>query len=102
MIRRPPRSTLFPYTTLFRSPPFLSKSLRLLSIFFRQKIPVIQFFDLLVTLFFELVLKNSFSPLLTLCLVLLSLSSVCQPYINKFQIQLQSFYSNKEIGRAHV
>src|SRR2546429_2573676 len=22
MIRRPPRSTLFPYTTLFRSPPF--------------------------------------------------------------------------------
>src|SRR2546426_7332321 len=26
MIRRPPRSTLFPYTTLFRSPP-LSKAL---------------------------------------------------------------------------
>src|SRR5258708_31001105 len=25
MIRRPPRSTLFPYTTLFRSPPSLSK-----------------------------------------------------------------------------
>src|SRR2546427_3311832 len=25
MIRRPPRSTLFPYTTLFRSPPFLGK-----------------------------------------------------------------------------
>src|SRR2546422_7628668 len=24
MIRRPPRSTLFPYTTLFRSPPRLS------------------------------------------------------------------------------
>src|SRR5438046_7003364 len=24
MIRRPPRSTLFPYTTLFRSDPFLS------------------------------------------------------------------------------
>src|SRR5258708_22473043 len=24
MIRRPPRSTLFPYTTLFRSPPFRS------------------------------------------------------------------------------
>src|SRR2546427_6232139 len=23
MIRRPPRSTLFPYTTLFRSPPWL-------------------------------------------------------------------------------
>src|SRR5688572_32474794 len=23
MIRRPPRSTLFPYTTLFRSPPFV-------------------------------------------------------------------------------
>src|SRR2546427_8891844 len=33
MIRRPPRSTLFPYTTLFRSPwektlPFLSAPLR--------------------------------------------------------------------------
>src|SRR5260221_9672668 len=24
MIRRPPRSTLFPYTTLFRSPPWLT------------------------------------------------------------------------------
>src|SRR2546428_9652947 len=24
MIRRPPRSTLFPYTTLFRSPPFVA------------------------------------------------------------------------------
>src|SRR5438093_8324945 len=23
MIRRPPRSTLFPYTTLFRSPPYV-------------------------------------------------------------------------------
>src|SRR5258705_9597192 len=34
MIRRPPRSTLFPYTTLFRSPftgvPFLLKDLDLL------------------------------------------------------------------------
>src|SRR5688572_30848949 len=27
MIRRPPRSTLFPYTTLFRSPPFLYVSI---------------------------------------------------------------------------
>src|SRR2546422_5436977 len=26
MIRRPPRSTLFPYTTLFRSPPSLPAS----------------------------------------------------------------------------
>src|SRR2546427_9339558 len=26
MIRRPPRSTLFPYTTLFRSPPFTRSS----------------------------------------------------------------------------
>src|SRR2546430_5443359 len=26
MIRRPPRSTLFPYTTLFRSPTFLTLS----------------------------------------------------------------------------
>src|SRR3712207_8686534 len=25
MIRRPPRSTLFPYTTLFRSPPLLGE-----------------------------------------------------------------------------
>src|SRR5206468_6914121 len=28
MIRRPPRSTLFPYTTLFRSPPAVRESLR--------------------------------------------------------------------------
>src|SRR5690349_23800585 len=27
MIRRPPRSTLFPYTTLFRSPAWLLRSL---------------------------------------------------------------------------
>src|SRR3712207_8700122 len=26
MIRRPPRSTLFPYTTLFRSPLFLNRA----------------------------------------------------------------------------
>src|SRR2546421_4819780 len=26
MIRRPPRSTLFPYTTLFRSQPWLAKA----------------------------------------------------------------------------
>src|SRR5437899_9537578 len=31
MIRRPPRSTLFPYTTLFRSPELLGQSLRLLN-----------------------------------------------------------------------
>src|SRR5690349_22427699 len=30
MIRRPPRSTLFPYTTLFRSPATLIKAGRLL------------------------------------------------------------------------
>src|SRR3989442_8238161 len=29
MIRRPPRSTLFPYTTLFRSRPVLRRSCRL-------------------------------------------------------------------------
>src|SRR2546430_13971809 len=28
MIRRPPRSTLFPYTTLFRSPPLLRELLQ--------------------------------------------------------------------------
>src|SRR2546430_11024375 len=28
MIRRPPRSTLFPYTTLFRSPPYGGWSVR--------------------------------------------------------------------------
>src|SRR5256885_3315744 len=27
MIRRPPRSTLFPYTTLFRSPPDMARRL---------------------------------------------------------------------------
>src|SRR5437879_8138736 len=29
MIRRPPRSTLFPYTTLFRSPPGISGTMSL-------------------------------------------------------------------------
>src|SRR2546422_4765510 len=31
MIRRPPRSTLFPYTTLFRSPPLGSAILHVLT-----------------------------------------------------------------------
>src|SRR2546422_1493874 len=31
MIRRPPRSTLFPYTTLFRSPSGLSPPIKLIS-----------------------------------------------------------------------
>src|SRR3989442_10627287 len=35
MIRRPPRSTLFPYTTLFRSPSSLQSSIDpILSLFF--------------------------------------------------------------------
>src|SRR5688572_31632110 len=49
MIRRPPRSTLFPYTTLFRSPPQLSANnaqdsscrlveRRVLSILYREPI----------------------------------------------------------------
>src|SRR3712207_8626746 len=36
MIRRPPRSTLFPYTTLFRSP----SKLQLRNTFARQAIPM--------------------------------------------------------------
>src|SRR2546426_4482902 len=31
MIRRPPRSTLFPYTTLFRSCPFQALAIRVLA-----------------------------------------------------------------------
>src|SRR5688572_32032541 len=38
MIRRPPRSTLFPYTTLFRSPPAGSKSYPL-----RIALPLLRF-----------------------------------------------------------
>src|SRR5256886_12027280 len=50
MIRRPPRSTLFPYTTLFRSicnfqicksPRFESRNWRLLSVFKFQRSPAI-------------------------------------------------------------
>src|SRR2546430_10082159 len=36
MIRRPPRSTLFPYTTLFRSPPSLVFSSRPLCLTFQD------------------------------------------------------------------
>src|SRR5260221_9943211 len=32
MIRRPPRSTLFPYTTLFRSPSLVRRSLSVLGL----------------------------------------------------------------------
>src|SRR2546430_8306046 len=33
MIRRPPRSTLFPYTTLFRSPTYLTRNQNRVTIF---------------------------------------------------------------------
>src|SRR3712207_8545544 len=39
MIRRPPRSTLFPYTTLFRSPALLCSSAALRDRFQRILIP---------------------------------------------------------------
>src|SRR3712207_8359352 len=39
MIRRPPRSTLFPYTTLFRSKPPPALELLSLYSFLRQSIP---------------------------------------------------------------
>src|SRR2546430_9010223 len=43
MIRRPPRSTLFPYTTLFRSDPVSGRH-----ILFRPRgdIPIVESFDL--------------------------------------------------------
>src|SRR5687768_17682487 len=37
MIRRPPRSTLFPYTTLFRSRPAMLQHLQLLPMGARQR-----------------------------------------------------------------
>src|SRR3989442_3918274 len=37
MIRRPPRSTLFPYTTLFRSPSQESRTISGLSMFERRR-----------------------------------------------------------------
>src|SRR5689334_24104547 len=37
MIRRPPRSTLFPYTTLFRSPASATSSLRIIGSFPRAE-----------------------------------------------------------------
>src|SRR2546430_4098321 len=45
MIRRPPRSTLFPYTTLFRSPEARRRLLRdegkaRMALILRQKIPM--------------------------------------------------------------
>src|SRR5437773_12349996 len=39
MIRRPPRSTLFPYTTLFRSRDRVTGRSRLLSVFHRGAAP---------------------------------------------------------------
>src|SRR5258708_15329296 len=47
MIRRPPRSTLFPYTTLFRSLPApvpATASRRLLVIHFCQRVPELKTF----------------------------------------------------------
>src|SRR3712207_8446755 len=39
MIRRPPRSTLFPYTTLFRSPRSIARSLSLVRPLLRMPEP---------------------------------------------------------------
>src|SRR5437667_3792894 len=39
MIRRPPRSTLFPYTTLFRSPRFLAEGVKQLVHDARRRLP---------------------------------------------------------------
>src|SRR2546429_3374674 len=39
MIRRPPRSTLFPYTTLFRSPPFTRKAFAVSRWPFTERLP---------------------------------------------------------------
>src|SRR5690349_24243585 len=41
MIRRPPRSTLFPYTTLFRSPP--DQLQNLVAFLHRQRAPMLKF-----------------------------------------------------------
>src|SRR2546430_9168449 len=41
MIRRPPRSTLFPYTTLFRSRRLLDQSAKFLTLFFGNRRPQI-------------------------------------------------------------
>src|SRR2546430_5537545 len=40
MIRRPPRSTLFPYTTLFRSPPAVPRRSKRLWTGLRQAPPI--------------------------------------------------------------
>src|SRR3712207_7244526 len=37
MIRRPPRSTLFPYTTLFRSPAYIANVSMLPNVKFRRR-----------------------------------------------------------------
>src|SRR5256885_10563861 len=45
MIRRPPRSTLFPYTTLFRSVDFSSPTPRFFCLHFRRRcFPMMEFF----------------------------------------------------------
>src|SRR3989442_6947478 len=40
MIRRPPRSTLFPYTTLFRSDPIVADSIDQLIVRVRERLEV--------------------------------------------------------------
>src|SRR2546428_9470015 len=42
MIRRPPRSTLFPYTTLFRSPPVTSTQIYSLAVGFGYQMETLE------------------------------------------------------------
>src|SRR3712207_7360011 len=85
MIRRPPRSTLFPYTTLFRSPFSLS-----IKQFVRLFLCFSVFFFLLIVAFF-LCLQNQ---RLTYCTQYSVLTPITVAVIDRKSTRLNSSHAN--------
>src|SRR5256885_13115013 len=62
MIRRPPRSTLFPYTTLFRSFAAVSHGQQLTLLLAIVRIESSRLFDMAIQAFHELHLTHTLAP----------------------------------------
>src|SRR5256885_6975572 len=90
MIRRPPRSTLFPYTTLFRSLLPLLDALLLLVVLFLQvlQLPLLLLLHLLFTLVVSLLLVRALALLRLLLFYTLALLILLTPHVLQLLLML--------------
>src|SRR5256885_3350948 len=85
MIRRPPRSTLFPYTTLFRSPGFAVKGGDIAQGFANQTEHVVgQMFGLGLELIDAIIVQHTVLP------VVLALDQVGERFLDRKSTRLNS------------